>query len=427
MLNIIVRVGEASISTLDQWNDALHLSSKWGFDDIRVTSLAAIEPLASAVDKIVLGRLYDFSKWVPDAYVDLLEREESLTVEEARRMPIEDVVTIARGRCEARTAKTRPRAEIESVVKGLLSVGDPPPSPHPLPVPEAPTPPSLAEDTGKEADVDWQSVHQVSRWVIQYENKQSGTAARACLVQWLHEDPIPRIGLFLDSALKRALLSWLETSTPKLQGSRIKLWDWKIYAVQRDLHALPGSTCPMLYNSPLAQEAGGRLVDSWSTLLDLPLDETVECITETKYWKGMSARTNFLAYCVGCRDDDGVFFMSAAVFAPFWTTITLCYTTAAENHKHITARLIHKLLCDVRQSVSKTAVCREMDAFYMTIEQACDKAFLEEGNALADVLKVRALTWKSTQANVSHRISSTADTGHKHLQYSKSQFHSYML
>jgi hypothetical protein len=100
----------------------LKLSSKWGFDDIRVTSVEAILPLASPVDKIVLGRTnIDCSGWITDAYVDLLEREESLTVDEARRMPIEDVVAIARGRCDIRTEKLRSHAEVKAFVKCLLN------------------------------------------------------------------------------------------------------------------------------------------------------------------------------------------------------------------------------------------------------------------------------------------------------------------
>jgi hypothetical protein len=107
---------------LDQWTDVLKLSSKWGFDDIRVTSVEAILPLASPVDKIVLGRTnIDCSGWIADAYVDLLEREESLTVDEARRMPIEDVVAIARGRCDIRTEKLRSHAEVKAFVKCLLN------------------------------------------------------------------------------------------------------------------------------------------------------------------------------------------------------------------------------------------------------------------------------------------------------------------
>jgi hypothetical protein len=112
----------APLSTLDQWTDVLNLSSKWGFDDIRVTSVAAILPLASPVDKIVLGRTnIDCSGWITDAYVDLLKREESLTVDEARRMPIEDVVAIARGRCDIRTEKLRPHAEVKAFVERLLN------------------------------------------------------------------------------------------------------------------------------------------------------------------------------------------------------------------------------------------------------------------------------------------------------------------
>jgi hypothetical protein len=122
MLNHEYSLRAAPLTTLVQWTDVLNLSSKWGFDDIRITSVEAILPLASPVDKIVLGRTnIDCSGWIADAYADLLKREESLTVDEARRMPIEDVVTIARGRCDIRTEKLRPHVEVKAFVKCLLN------------------------------------------------------------------------------------------------------------------------------------------------------------------------------------------------------------------------------------------------------------------------------------------------------------------
>jgi hypothetical protein len=115
------RLGVTPISTLAQWTDVLHLSTKWGFADLHTVAIEAILPLASAVNKIVLGQTYGFSDWVPDAFADLLEREEDLTLEEAEVMPLRDVVAIAKGRRKAmQTKKIKSRQEIEEIVKDLV-------------------------------------------------------------------------------------------------------------------------------------------------------------------------------------------------------------------------------------------------------------------------------------------------------------------
>jgi hypothetical protein len=354
----------------------LHLASKWGFTDLHRASLDAIEPLASAVDKIVLGRMYDLSQWIPGAYLDLLERKNGLSVHEARRMPIEDVVAISQGRYEVCAKKCRSRPEIEIVVNNLLSLD--------IPLVSEPSPSS-----GRTSSDD-QSVRQVSRWLNQYEAEQSSTAARACLVQWLHEDPIPRIQLLLDSVLARSLQSWL-SSTPKQRGSRINAWDCKIYAVQMDSHALYGSTFPQLYNSPLTREAGLRLVGSWDALIHVNLDEAAERITESEIWNKMIAMTSFLGYCVESTNNSGHRFIDGTVFAPFWTTISAFFANAPGHRKHAAAWMIRRLLDKVKVSVSKTEVSRETDLFYVSIEEARAEAITQkDGLSVAIVLKVRS-------------------------------------
>jgi hypothetical protein len=116
------RLDAAPPPTPTQWMAVLGLSSKWGFVDLRTTAVAALTPFASPVDKIVLARAFGIPDWLPGAYADLFERAESLTVEESRRLPLEDVVAIAHGRCDARPAGVRPRAQIEAAVTQLLSL-----------------------------------------------------------------------------------------------------------------------------------------------------------------------------------------------------------------------------------------------------------------------------------------------------------------
>jgi hypothetical protein len=93
------------LTDLEQWTNVLHLSSKWGFDDVRLAAIAAILPLASPVDKLVLARTYALHEWAPPAIDALVARGLDLNVEEARRMTTEDVVDVAKRRREAAVPK----------------------------------------------------------------------------------------------------------------------------------------------------------------------------------------------------------------------------------------------------------------------------------------------------------------------------------
>jgi hypothetical protein len=112
------RLGVVPLSTLSEWTDVLHLSSKWAFDHLRDAAIKAVVPLASPVDKLVLARTYGFLDWIPGAYADLLAREEDLDEDEAERMTIKDILAIAKGRRAA--AKVGSRSQIEKIVHGLL-------------------------------------------------------------------------------------------------------------------------------------------------------------------------------------------------------------------------------------------------------------------------------------------------------------------
>jgi hypothetical protein len=75
---------------------------KWGFSALRATAIDAISPLASPVDKIVLGRKYGLDEWVFSAFEELLVREAHITEEEGDRIGMKMMVTLAAGRMDAR-------------------------------------------------------------------------------------------------------------------------------------------------------------------------------------------------------------------------------------------------------------------------------------------------------------------------------------
>jgi hypothetical protein len=110
--------------SLSQWTGVLHLADKWGFSGIRDAAATAISPLASSVDKIVLGRRYKLDNWVSQGLVNLLEREDDLSLEDAKALELEDVVMIAKGRLRARRVSgVCSTPVIKVLVAGLLQNG----------------------------------------------------------------------------------------------------------------------------------------------------------------------------------------------------------------------------------------------------------------------------------------------------------------
>ena len=72
----------------------LHLSTRWSFASIRKLVLRSIEP-PTAHDRLLLARTYSVDEWVVPALSALCERTRPLTLSEARRMSIEDVVLVS--------------------------------------------------------------------------------------------------------------------------------------------------------------------------------------------------------------------------------------------------------------------------------------------------------------------------------------------
>ena len=72
----------------------LHLSTRWDFDSIRRLALNNIQP-PTPHDRLILARTYSINDWVVPALSELCERSSPLTLDEARRMDIEDVVLVA--------------------------------------------------------------------------------------------------------------------------------------------------------------------------------------------------------------------------------------------------------------------------------------------------------------------------------------------
>jgi hypothetical protein len=79
---------------------------------MRSLALRELLPLASPVDKIVLGRKYGFDDWLTPAFVAICARAEPLSVAEAKRMDNEDVARIYLAREQARGTSTVVSTEV---------------------------------------------------------------------------------------------------------------------------------------------------------------------------------------------------------------------------------------------------------------------------------------------------------------------------
>jgi hypothetical protein len=95
---VLSEFGKYALTTLHEWTSILHLASKWSFKSMRSLALQELLPLASPVDKIVLGRKYGFDDWLIPAFVAVCARAEPLSLSEAKLLDVEDVALIFQAR-----------------------------------------------------------------------------------------------------------------------------------------------------------------------------------------------------------------------------------------------------------------------------------------------------------------------------------------
>jgi hypothetical protein len=79
-----------------EWTSVLKLSTMWGFDDIRdlaiqCMSLLSIDP----IERAALANEYSIDQWLLPALNELAQREEPISIEEARRLGWERALQIA--------------------------------------------------------------------------------------------------------------------------------------------------------------------------------------------------------------------------------------------------------------------------------------------------------------------------------------------
>ena len=104
MLVLILRNYNAlETRTFEQWSAILDLATRWGFTSIRDLAIRCIKP-PIPLDRLILARKHALEKWILPALLDLCERPEPLSLEEARLMDFEDVVLVGSVRQTVRSS-----------------------------------------------------------------------------------------------------------------------------------------------------------------------------------------------------------------------------------------------------------------------------------------------------------------------------------
>jgi len=128
--------------TFEQWSAILDLSTRWGFTNIRDLAIRCIKP-PNPLDRLLLARKHAVEAWTLPALLELCERPEPLSLEEARLMDFEDVVLVGSVRQTVRSSTlTVSGTGIGNYVRAWKS-GEPwspvpgtPPPPFPPPTPQ---------------------------------------------------------------------------------------------------------------------------------------------------------------------------------------------------------------------------------------------------------------------------------------------------
>ena len=74
----------------------LDIAQMWGFDDVRKFAIANLSKQnIEIVEKAYLAQKYEVKEWYEDAFFDLANRKEPLTVKEARKLGVDLVAKLA--------------------------------------------------------------------------------------------------------------------------------------------------------------------------------------------------------------------------------------------------------------------------------------------------------------------------------------------
>jgi hypothetical protein len=107
----------------EDWISILKLSHRWGFSTFYAATIPKLEPLLSAVDKIVLARTYDVWPWLQPAFEEVCSQASWLSDGDCRRIGFEDIMKIAREILRSGVCIIEDKGQQAEVVEEIIKLG----------------------------------------------------------------------------------------------------------------------------------------------------------------------------------------------------------------------------------------------------------------------------------------------------------------
>jgi hypothetical protein len=325
--------------------------------------------------------VYDIEPWIDDALADILAREEDLTLAEAQRIPLEDVVLIARGRRMMRTTATaKPLAEIRQIMVEMTHGNTAQVAAEPPITLDAEPPSTVAETSSSLGHVSLEeATRRITRWLNAYVSRPDREASDRSTVAtyistFLKEQP-QHVSLFVKEALHTAFtrfqgFNWSGHNVNNRNwASSLDGWIAELFAT---LHLLED-----LHVAAALREECLRLVNGWNDILSLgynALSGTAApaLLIWTKYF-------NYLTFFSGgCLATD--------IFKEFWCSASISARNIISSSPRDAARVIGLSLDRLVPYTFTGAASLQMDDFYDLLERARDES--REDQVLASGLTV---------------------------------------
>jgi len=109
----------------DEWCELLVISSKLGCKEVNaraIEELIAKKTEVLPMDRIELGKKYQITQWLPEAYAHLFVREDHLTLKEGERLGLDVTVRVLKGRdaCKRNGWTSSEDANVTELVRSIF-------------------------------------------------------------------------------------------------------------------------------------------------------------------------------------------------------------------------------------------------------------------------------------------------------------------
>lgn len=102
-------------TSVDDWASIFQVATKLNFQSIKDLAVRQLVSITSPVDRIILGRKFEISEWLPAAYKCICSRAEALTLEEGVQLGMEDVIKISAVRQGRRDPEISDKIDFEMI------------------------------------------------------------------------------------------------------------------------------------------------------------------------------------------------------------------------------------------------------------------------------------------------------------------------